>query len=68
MDNMRQQSENCGTKIITETIDRVDFSSKPFKLFTENTSEPIFSHSVIIATGATAKRMNLPGNQGEITI
>lgn len=33
MMNMRQQSVNMGTRIETKTIDKVDFSSKPLKLF-----------------------------------
>lgn len=63
MDNMRKQSERFGTEIITETISKVDFSSKPFKLWTEfnEDEEPITSDAVIIATGASAKRMHLPG-------
>ncbi|KAF6010384.1 thioredoxin-disulfide reductase [Brettanomyces bruxellensis] len=63
MDNMKKQSEKFGTKIITETISKVDFSSKPFKLWTEfnEDAEPITSDSVIISTGASAKRLHLPG-------
>lgn len=63
MDNMKKQSEKFGTKIITETISKVDFSSKPFKHWTEfnEDAEPITSDSVIISTGASAKRLHLPG-------
>ncbi|KAI9168268.1 thioredoxin-disulfide reductase [Blastocladiella emersonii ATCC 22665] len=61
MDRMRSQSEHCGTKIITETIERVDLSSRPFKLWPEGASEPVLTESLIIATGATARRLHLPG-------
>ncbi len=63
MENMKKQSERFGTKIITETISKVDFSSKPFKLWTEfnEDAEPVTTDSVIIATGASAKRLHLPG-------
>ncbi|KNE68875.1 thioredoxin-disulfide reductase [Allomyces macrogynus ATCC 38327] len=61
MDRMRQQSEHCGATIITETIEKVDFSERPFKLWPEGASEPVLAESVIIATGATAKRMHMPG-------
>lgn len=63
MDNMRAQSERFGTEIITETISKVDLSSRPFKLWTEwnEDAEPITTDAVIIATGASAKRMNIPG-------
>lgn len=63
MEKMRAQSERFGTKIITETISKCDFSQRPFKLWTEwnEDGEPITTDAVIIATGASAKRMHLPG-------
>lgn len=63
MERMRAQSERFGTKIITETISKCDFSQRPFKLWTEwnEDGEPITTDAVIIATGASAKRMHLPG-------
>ncbi len=65
MIRMREQSEKFGTRIQTETISRVDFSQRPFKLWREGSEdeEPLLARSVIIATGATAKRMNLPGEE-----
>ena len=59
MDMMREQSIHCGTRIKTETVDKVDLSSRPFKVFVGE--QTIEAESIIIATGATAKRMNLPG-------
>ncbi|KAK9717458.1 thioredoxin-disulfide reductase [Basidiobolus ranarum] len=65
MDNFRKQSEKFGTEIITETITRVDFSARPFKIWREGadseTDEPDTADSIIIATGATARRLFLPG-------
>jgi len=61
MENMRKQSINCGTRIETKTIDKVDFSSKPLKVFSGN--EVIETKSIIIATGATAKRLWIPGEK-----
>lgn len=61
MDAMRAQSERFGTKIISETIEKVDLSSRPFKLWPEDTDEPVTASAVIIATGASARRLNLPG-------
>lgn len=61
MMNMRQQSENMGTKIETKTIDKVDFSGQPLKLFSWD--ETIEAKSVIIATGAIAKRLGIPGEK-----
>ncbi len=59
MMNMRQQSLNSWTRIETKTIDKVDFSGQPLKLFSG--SEVIEAKSVIIATGAIAKRLGIPG-------
>lgn len=55
----REQSIKYGTKIMTQTITKVDFSSRPFKLWSDD--ELIEAQAVIIATGATAKRMNVIG-------
>ncbi|KAF7721017.1 thioredoxin-disulfide reductase [Apophysomyces ossiformis] len=65
MDKMRAQSVRFGTEIHTETITKLDTANRPFKLWREgyeNNEEPTdTSDAVIIATGASAKRMNLPG-------
>lgn len=65
MDQMREQSVKFGTDIITETISKVDLSQRPFKLWTEwnEDGEPITTDAVIIATGASAKRMHIPGEE-----
>jgi thioredoxin reductase (NADPH) len=61
MNKMREQSVHCGTRIKTETIVKVDFGKRPFKLWTEDAM--IEAQTVIIATGATAKRMHVPGEE-----
>lgn len=68
MENMRKQSLRFGTEIITETISRVDLSSRPFKLWTEWADGPDAepartADAIIIATGANARRLNLPGEE-----
>lgn len=65
MDQMRKQSERFGTKIITETVAKVDLSSRPFKYWTEwnEDAEPNTTDALIIATGASAKRLHLPGEE-----
>lgn len=63
MDQMREQSVRFGTEIITETISKVDLSSRPFKLWSEWSDDHITADAVIIATGASAKRMHLPGEE-----
>lgn len=60
---MRKQSERFGTQILTETIAKVDLSSRPFKYWAEyeEDSAPHTADAMIIATGASARRLNLPG-------
>ena len=59
MMRMREQSEHCGAKILTQTVDNVDLSSRPFKVIS---NEILYTaDALIIATGATAKRLGLKG-------
>jgi thioredoxin reductase (NADPH) len=59
---MRAQSERFGTEIVTDTVTTLDLSSRPFKYTTEfNPEETHTADAVIVATGASARRMNLPG-------
>lgn len=67
-DQMRAQSEKCGTQIVSQTVSRVDLSSHPFKYWLhpmgdESSEEPEThtTESLIIATGAKARRLDLPG-------
>lgn len=53
MEEMKAQAEKVGTKIITDMIDRVDFSAAPLKCFGEN-GDIYESDTVIISTGAQA--------------
>ena len=59
MHHMRQQSLHCGTRIRTETVSKVDLSQRPFKVHSEE-GDVILAKTIIIATGATAKRMRVP--------
>ena len=61
MMQMRQQSLNAWAEIITKTVDSVDLNSSPFKVTVGN--EEFTADSLIVATGATAKRMGLPGEE-----
>ncbi len=65
VEKMRDQAIHCGAQMIEETVTKVDFSSQPFKLWLEGKEEgeAIHSKTVIIATGATAKRLTFPGSE-----
>ena len=65
MDRMKQQSVKFGNNVITETVSKVDLSSRPFKIWTEfnEDAEPVTTDAIIISTGASAKRLHLPGEE-----
>ena len=58
---MRAQSVKCGAVIKTVTVDKVDLSSRPFKVFAGK--ETVETKSIIISTGATAKRLGIAGEE-----
>ncbi|KAH7099628.1 thioredoxin reductase [Auriculariales sp. MPI-PUGE-AT-0066] len=63
MDKFRLQSVRFGTEIVTETVSKIDLSARPFKYWREYTEEHEWesADTVILATGASAKRLGLPG-------
>ena len=68
MEAMREQSLRFGTEIITETITKVDLHSRPFRLWREyddgESDAPAHTaDAIIIATGANARRLDLPGEE-----
>ena len=61
MQLFRKQSERFGTEMVQEDVTSADFSQRPFVLKSEN--REVRAHSVIISTGATAKRMGVPNEE-----
>ena len=62
MVRMREQAVKYGTRIKTETVESADLSSAPFTVTVEG-GETFKARTLIIATGATAKRLGLPGEE-----
>lgn len=58
MEDFRKQAERFGTTINYELISKVDFTGPVHKVWTEG-GEEIQAHTVIIATGASAKWLGL---------
>ena len=58
MEDMRQQALKFGAEIRSGVITSVDFSKAPYKLVVDGEKE-IYSDTVIIATGASAKYLGL---------
>ena len=61
MDLMRQQSLNSGCRIETKTVDKVELGTDSHKVTVGK--ETLEARTLIIATGATAKRMHVPGEE-----
>jgi thioredoxin reductase (NADPH) len=61
MQQMRQQAIRWGTQVITDDVTAVDFQQRPFRITSSDLT--LHSHAVIICTGATAKRLHLPGEE-----
>lgn len=61
MENMRKQTLRFGAEFIQSNVTKVDFSSKPFKLFVDE--KTIQAKSVIIATGAETKWLGVKGEK-----
>ena len=57
MDDFRKQAERFGAECLFKTVDRVEFSKKPFSVWVQN--EEYKSDSVIISTGASARLLGL---------
>ncbi|HKR74748.1 MAG TPA: thioredoxin-disulfide reductase [Candidatus Nitrosocosmicus sp.] len=57
MMNMQQQSERFGTNIVIDEVTGVDFTSRPFKIFTG--SGQYTAESVLISTGASPRKLGL---------
>ena len=62
MNNMRAQAENLGVKIINDRIVEIDFKHRPFVCSSEN-HDVFYADSIIIATGASAKWLNIPSEK-----
>jgi thioredoxin reductase (NADPH) len=63
-EKFKEQSLRFGTRVFTETVVRMDLSVRPFRLYTD--TKQVDADTVIIATGAVAKRLDFPGGgEGE---
>ncbi len=56
-ENIRKQAEKFGTEFLSELVTSVDLSKRPFSL--KLSSQEILTDTLIIATGASARRLGL---------
>ncbi len=61
MQRMKAQADRWGAELVTEDVVEVDLSQRPFTV--KSTKRSVKTHSIIIATGATAKRLGLPSEE-----
>ena len=61
MQLFRKQAERFGTGMVQQDVIEVDFSKRPFRIKSDETE--VLANSVIISTGATAKRMGVPNEE-----
>merc|ERR1719331_2690566 len=61
MDRMRAQAARWGADLFTEDVEELDLSERPFRVRTSE--REVRAHSVVLATGATARRLGLPSEE-----
>lgn len=61
MERCRKQAERFGTRVISEDVVEIDLDHRPFKVVSKKKSYQ--THSLIIATGAQAKRPDIEGTR-----
>lgn len=61
MEMFREQAHRFGAQSIYKTITKVDFSTRPFRMWADE--ELYTADAVIVSTGATAKLLDLPSEK-----
>lgn len=65
VDNMRSQALRAGAALLEENVEEIDFSSYPYTVQGQKTHYKALA--VILATGANANRLDIPGTRdGEL--
>jgi thioredoxin reductase (NADPH) len=57
----KAQAERFGTRVRTKDVTAIDFSDRPFKVTA--TDETVIADAVIVATGASAKWLDIPSEK-----
>ena len=61
MEDLRKQAERFGTRFLRRNVTKVDLTSTPFRVW--DGDNLYYAHTVVIATGATAKYLGLPSEK-----
>jgi thioredoxin reductase (NADPH) len=62
MEQMQKQAEHVGTRIVTDHVNDLDLSQRPFRL-TCDSGDVYVADAVVLATGAQARWLDLPCEQ-----
>jgi thioredoxin reductase (NADPH) len=62
MEQMEKQAAHVGTRMITDHVTRIDLARRPFRLECDS-GHVYFADTVVLATGAQARWLNLPSEQ-----
>jgi thioredoxin reductase (NADPH) len=62
MEQMQKQAEHVGTRIVTDHVNDLDLSQRPFRL-TCDSGDVYLADTVVLATGAQARWLDLPSEQ-----
>ena len=62
MEQMQKQAEHVGTRIVTDHVNDLDLTQRPFRLTTDS-GVTYIADAVVLATGAQARWLDLPSEQ-----
>ncbi len=62
MEQMQKQAEHVGTRIVTDHVNDLELSQRPFRL-TCDSGDVYVADTVVLATGAQARWLDLPSEQ-----
>ena len=62
MEQMEKQAAHVGTKIVTDLVNKLELSQRPFRL-TCDSGDVYLAETVILATGAQARWLGLPSEE-----
>jgi thioredoxin reductase (NADPH) len=62
MEQMQKQAAHVGTRMVGDHVNKLDLSRRPFRLDCDS-GDVYFADTLILATGAQARWLDLPGEQ-----
>lgn len=63
IDNMHKQAERFGARFTVDVVTHVNLDARPFELQLDGGAEAVRAHCLIVASGARARTLDLPGEK-----